>query len=85
MPTIEKGFNLTLDHMGTPLKIKILKSDFVYDREAQKIAPEPKCHVPRSTNGKDYDGQPKRGQFLTLDHMGIPLLKNRKTNENRAS
>ena len=39
----------------------------------KKIDPEPKFHVPRSSNGKDYGGQPKRGQFLTLDHMGTPL------------
>ena len=47
-----------------------MKSGFLHAREDQKIDPEPKFHVPRSSNGKDYGGQPKRGQFLTLDHMG---------------
>ena len=49
---ISSGY-LTLDHMGTPLKIKILKSGFLHAREDQKIGPEPKFHVPRSSNGKD--------------------------------
>merc|ERR1712078_819347 len=57
---------------GPPLKIKILKSGFLHAREDQKIGPEPKFHVPRYSNGKDSDGKPKRGQFLTLDHMGNP-------------
>ena len=60
-----------------------MKSGFVHAREDQKIDTEPKFHVPRSSNGKDYGGQPKRGQFLTLDHMGTPL-KNQNF-ENRAS
>merc|ERR1711923_646621 len=58
---------------GPPLKIKILKSGFLHAREDQKIGPEPKFHVPRSSNGKDEGGKPKRGHFLTLDHMGTPL------------
>ena len=49
-----------------------------------KFGPEPKFHVPKSSNGKDYGGQPKRGQFLTLDHMGPPPLKNQNF-ENLAS
>ena len=36
----------------TPLKIKISKSGFLHAREDQKIGPEPKYHVPRSSNGK---------------------------------
>ena len=67
---ISSGF-LTI--WGPPLKIKILKSGIVHAREDQKIDPEPKFHVRRSSNGKDYGGQPKRGQFLTLAHMGTPL------------
>ena len=51
MPAVEKGF---------PLKIKNLKSGFLHAREDQKIGPEPKSHVPRSSNGKDYGGQLKR-------------------------
>ena len=40
--------------MGTPLlKIKILKIGFLHAREDQKIGPEPKCHAPMSSNGKD--------------------------------
>ena len=58
-----------------PLTIKIFKSGFLHAREDQKIGPEPKIHAPRSSYGKDYGGQPKRGQFLTLDHMGTPPLK----------
>ena len=51
----------------------ILKSGFLHAREDHKIGPEPKFHVHRSSNGKDYGGKPKRGQFLTLDHMGTSL------------
>merc|ERR1712154_733933 len=58
-------------------------SGFLNAREDQTIDQEPKFHVPRSSNGKDYCGKPKRGQFLTLDHMGTPL-KNQNF-ENRAS
>ena len=36
----------------SPLKIKNLKSGFLHAREDQKIGPEPKCHVPRFSNGK---------------------------------
>merc|ERR1711923_336495 len=43
---------------GPPLKIKILKSGFLHAREDQKIGPEPKFHVPRSSNGKDWGGNP---------------------------
>merc|ERR1712213_152855 len=66
-----------------PSKIRILKSGFLHAREDQKIGPEPTFHVPRSSNGEDYGGKPKRGQFLTLDHMGTPL-KNQNF-ENRSS
>ena len=54
MPAVEKGliFN-TGPYLGPPLKIKILKSGFLHAREDQKIGPEPKFHVPRSSNGKD--------------------------------
>ena len=69
---IQRIFN-TGPYGDPPLKIKILKSGFLHAREDQKIGPEPKFHVPRSSNGKDYGGQPKRSQFLTLDHMGTPL------------
>ena len=61
--------------MGTPLKINILKSDFLHAREDQKIVIEPKFHAPRLSNGKYYGEQPKRGQFFTLGHMGSPISK----------
>ena len=48
---IQRIFN-TGPYGGPPLKIKILKSGFLHAREDQKIGPEPKCHVPRSSNGK---------------------------------
>ena len=85
MPAVEKRliFNTGPYGDGPPLKIKILKSGFLHAREDQKIGPEPKFHAPRPSNGKDYSGQPKRGQFLSLDHMGTPL-KNQNF-ENRAS
>ena len=60
-----------------PLKIKILKIGLLHAREDQAIDPEPKFHVPRSSNGKYYGGQPKRGNYFTLDHMGTHL-KNQK-------
>ena len=55
MPAVEKGliFN-TGPHGRSPLKIKIMKSGFLHASEDQKTGPEPKCHVPRSSNGKDY-------------------------------
>ena len=71
---IQRIFN-TGPYGDPPLKIKILKSGFLHAREDQKIGPEPKIHAPRSSYGKGYGGQPKRGQFLTLDHMGTPPLK----------
>ena len=48
----DNGFN-TGPYGNPPLKIKILKSRFLHAREDQKIALEPKFHVPRSSNGKD--------------------------------
>ena len=45
--------NLKKNIWGPPLKIKILKSGFLHVREDQKIGPEPKFHVRRSSNGKD--------------------------------
>ena len=49
---IQRIFN-TGPYGDPPLKIKILKSGFLHAREDQKIGPEPKFHVPRSSNGKD--------------------------------
>ena len=80
--TTEKGAIFNTGPYGDP-PLKILKSGFLHAREDQKIGPEPKCHVPRSSNGKDQGEKTKRGQFLTLDHMGTPL-KNQNF-ENRAS
>ena len=34
-----------------------MKSGFLHAREDQQIDAEPKFHVPRSSNGKDYGGQ----------------------------
>ena len=58
----------------------------MHGRDEQEIGPEPKFHAPRPSNGKDQGGQPKKGQFLTLDHMGKwgAPLKNQNF-ENRAS
>merc|ERR1711963_657680 len=58
--------------MGTPLKIKILKSDFLHARKDQMIDPEPKFYVPRSSNGKDYGGQPKRCRIFNTGLYGDP-------------
>ena len=49
---IQRIFN-TVPYGDPPLKIKISKSGFLHAREDQKIGPEPKFHVPRSSNGKD--------------------------------
>ena len=57
--------------------MEILKSGFLHPREDRKIGPEPKFHAPRPLNGKDYGGQPKRGYFSTLDHIGTPNLKSK--------
>jgi len=52
LSNIQRIFN-TGPYGGPPLKIKISKSSFLHAREDQKIGPEPKSHVPRSSNGKD--------------------------------
>ena len=73
MPAVEKGLFFNTGPYGdSPLEIKILKSCFLHARQDQKIGPEPKCRVPRSSNGWYYREQLKGGYFLTLDHMGTP-------------
>ena len=37
MPAVEKGLNLTLDHMDNPLKIILLKNSFLHVREDENI------------------------------------------------
>ena len=50
MPAVEKGL---IFNIGPKLNLETLKSGFLHDREDQKIASEPKVHVPMSSNGKD--------------------------------
>ena len=41
---------------------------------AAKRGLEPNFHEPKSSHGGYLHGQQKRGRFLTLDHMGAPLI-----------
>ena len=50
---LKRGRFLTWAIWEAPLKIKILKSDFLHAREDQKIGPEPNFHESRSSNDLD--------------------------------
>ena len=58
--------------MLAPLKIEILKIRFFHVRKGPNTGREPYFHDHRTSNVKDYPGQPKMGQFLTLGPYGSP-------------
>merc|ERR1712102_197214 len=72
---IQRIFNTGPTIWGPPLKIKILKSGFLHAREDQKIGPEPKFHVPRSSNGKDYGEKNEKESIFYTGPYGDPPLK----------
>ena len=54
MPAVEKGpMFLHWAIWEAPLKIKILKSGFLYVREDQIIDQEPNWHAPKPSSGRD--------------------------------
>ena len=50
MPAVEKGLNLTLDHMENPLKNKNFEKNVLNVKRDQKIGPELNFHDPSSSN-----------------------------------